>query len=161
MFKTLVWVFTRRFYSCTLYLSKILPFITDTSPIMWKLHMFLKVFLRLSLYIVIFQLLNCVQLFVTSWTVAWQSPPSMGFPKQKYWSGLPFPSPGNLPDPVIEPVDSLPLSYMGSQYMSTVLGGRSILCKFFSTDFTFHVLNSDYSYVSFPLCSPREVLFSF
>ena len=51
MFKTLVWVFTRRFYSCTLYLSKILPFITDASPIMWKLHMFLKVsFTSLFIY---------------------------------------------------------------------------------------------------------------
>ena len=90
---------------------------------------------------------NLFQLFVTPWTVARQSPRSMGFPKQKYWSGLPFPSPGDLPDPVIEPVDSLPLRYLGSQYMSTVLEGRSILCKFLSTDFTFHLLNSDYSYV--------------
>ena len=38
-----------------------------------------------------------------SWTVARQSPLSMGFPRQEYWSGLPFPSPGDLPDPGIEP----------------------------------------------------------
>ena len=37
------------------------------------------------------------------WTVAHQAPPSMGFSRQEYWSGLPFPSPGDLPDPVIEP----------------------------------------------------------
>ena len=37
--------------------------------------------------------------FVTSWTVTWQAPLSMGFSKQEYWSGLPFPSPGDLPDP--------------------------------------------------------------
>ena len=43
-----------------------------------------------------------VWLFVTPWTVAHQAPPSMGFPRQEYWSGLPFPSPGNLPDPGIE-----------------------------------------------------------
>ena len=37
-----------------------------------------------------------------NWTVAHQAPPSMGFPRQEYWSGLPFPSPGDLPDPGIE-----------------------------------------------------------
>ena len=47
--------------------------------------------------------LSCVQLFVTPWTVAYQAPPSRGFSRQEYWSGLPFPSPGNLPDPGIEP----------------------------------------------------------
>ena len=40
--------------------------------------------------------------FVNPWTVAHQAPLSMGFPKQKYWSGLPFPPPGDLPDPGIE-----------------------------------------------------------
>ena len=39
----------------------------------------------------------------TSWTVAYQAPPSMGFSRQEYWSGLPFPSSGDLPDPGIEP----------------------------------------------------------
>ena len=47
--------------------------------------------------------LSRVQLFVTPWTVAYQPPPSMGFSRQEYWSGLPFPSPGDLPDPGIEP----------------------------------------------------------
>ena len=47
--------------------------------------------------------LSCVRLFVTPWTVAYQASPSMGFPRQGYWSGLPFPSPGDLPDPGIEP----------------------------------------------------------
>ena len=37
------------------------------------------------------------------WTVAYQASPSMGFSRQEYWSGLPFPSPGDLPDPGIEP----------------------------------------------------------
>ena len=44
-----------------------------------------------------------VRLFVTPWTVACQAPPPMGFSRQEYWSGLPFPSPRNLPDPGIEP----------------------------------------------------------
>ena len=46
--------------------------------------------------------LSCVRLFATPWTVAPQAPPSMGFSRQEDWSGLPFPSPGDLPDPGIE-----------------------------------------------------------
>ena len=46
---------------------------------------------------------SCVWLFVTLWTVACQAPLSMGFSRQEYWSGLPYPAPGDLPDPVIEP----------------------------------------------------------
>ena len=47
--------------------------------------------------------LSRVQLFATPWTVAYQAPPSMGFSRQECWSGLPFPSPGDLPDPGIKP----------------------------------------------------------
>ena len=43
------------------------------------------------------------QLFATPWTVAHQAALSVGFSRQEYWSGLPFPSPGDLPDPRIEP----------------------------------------------------------
>ena len=59
------------------------------------------------------QSLSCVQLFATPWTVAHQAPLSLGFSRQEYWSGSPFPSPGDLPDPGIKPgslalhVDSL------------------------------------------------------
>ena len=49
------------------------------------------------------RVLSRVQLFVTPWTVAHQAPPSMEFSRQEYWSGLPFPSPGDLPDPGIKP----------------------------------------------------------
>ena len=42
--------------------------------------------------------------FVTPWTAALQAPLSMGFPRQEYWSGLPFPSPGDLPNPGIKPM---------------------------------------------------------
>ena len=49
------------------------------------------------------KLLSRVRLFVSPWTVAYQDSPSMGFSRQEYWSGLPFPSPGDLPDPGIEP----------------------------------------------------------
>ena len=47
--------------------------------------------------------LSSVRLFATPWTVAYQAPPSMGFSRQEYWSGLPLPSPGDLPEPGIEP----------------------------------------------------------
>ena len=49
------------------------------------------------------QFLSRVQLFATPWTVAYQASPSMEISRQEYWSGLPFPSPGDLPDPGIEP----------------------------------------------------------
>ena len=47
--------------------------------------------------------LSRVRLFVTPWTVAYQASPSMGFSREEYWSGVPFPSPGDLPEPGIEP----------------------------------------------------------
>ena len=59
--------------------------------------------------------------FVIPWTVAHQASLSMRFLRQEYWSALPFPSPGDLPDPGIEPAladrfqaDSLPLNHQGS-----------------------------------------------
>ena len=50
------------------------------------------------------QSLGCVRLLVTSWTVACQAPLPMEFSRQEYQSGLPFPSPGDSPDPGIEPI---------------------------------------------------------
>ena len=47
--------------------------------------------------------LSHVRLFATPWTVAYQDPPAMGFSRQEYWSGLPFPSPGDPPYPGIKP----------------------------------------------------------
>ena len=50
------------------------------------------------------KLLSRVRLFVTPWTVAHQAPLSLEFSRQEFWSGLPFPSPGDLPKPEIDPV---------------------------------------------------------
>ena len=67
-------------------------------------------------------MLSHVQLFATPCTVANQAPLSMEFSRQKYWSGLPFPSPGDLPDPGIEPgsptlwEDALPSGPPGKPY---------------------------------------------
>ena len=64
--------------------------------------------------VAVIQMLSCVQLLATPWTVTHQVPLSMEFSRQEYWSGYPFPSPGDLPNPGIEPglpyweADSLP-----------------------------------------------------
>ena len=62
----------------------------------WKCHF---TFLSFSLHAWVLSHLSHVQLFVTPWAVAHQAPLSMGFSRQEYWSGLPCPSPGNLPNP--------------------------------------------------------------
>ena len=73
-----------------------------------------------------------VQLFATLWTLACQAPWSMGFSIQKYWSGLLFPLPWDLPNPGIEPKspafqgDPLPLSHLGSQKCTCTAG--SLCC---------------------------------
>ena len=55
-----------------------------------------------ELFILVVKLLSRVRLFLTPWTLAQQAPPSMAFSRQEYWSGLPFPSPGDLPHPGTE-----------------------------------------------------------
>ena len=62
------------------------------------------------------QLLSCVLVFATPCTAAHQAPLSLGFSRQEYCSGLPFPSPGDLPDPGIKP-------------MSPALTGRSVIAE--------------------------------
>ena len=75
---------------------------------------------RLSWHVCILSCLSCVQLCETPCTVSYQAPLSMEFPRQEYWCGLPFPPPGDLPNPGIEP-----MSYM-SPALETKLG--FILC---------------------------------
>ena len=58
--------------------------------------------------------------FATQWAVAGQAPLFMGFPRQKYQSGLPFPSPGDLPNPEIEPVSPA----LGDVFLTTELLGK-------------------------------------
>ena len=77
-----------------------------------------------------------VSLLSTPWTVAHQVPLSLGFSRQEYWSGLPFPSPGNLSHPGIKPMsptlqaDSLPVSYQERQLKWKF---ASLLSQFFTT----------------------------
>ena len=73
---------------------------------------------------------SCVRLFATPWAVAYQASPSMGFSRQEYWSGLPFPSPGDLPHPGIEPrspaleADALTSEYLPETLMLEKTEGR-------------------------------------
>ena len=70
---------------------------------------------------------SCLTLFITLWLIAHKDPLSMGFPKQEYWNGLPFPSPEDLPNPGSESVfstwqaDFLPLSHLGRPYSFLLL----------------------------------------
>ena len=76
-------------------------------------------------------------LLATSWTAAYKAPPSMGFSRQEYWGGLPFPSPGGLPNPGIEPrspalqADTLPSEPPGkpSGHLIYVKESKNILTQ--------------------------------
>ena len=86
--------------------------------------------------------LSPVRLFANPWSVARQAPLSMGFSKQEYWSGLPCPPPGDLPDPGIKP----------RSFMSPALAGR-----FFTTGATWEALPwLCYSVILFPCASLRD-----
>ena len=69
---------------------------------------------------------HCVRLFLTLWTIAQQAALSMGFPRQEYWSGLPFPSPGDLPNPEVEPASS---AWAGKFFTTELLGEPCCLPK--------------------------------
>ena len=75
--------------------------LTNVDDILWILLWFYVLFLHESLSEKWSR--SVVSDSATPWTVAYQAPPSMGFSRQEYWSGLPFPSSGDLPDPGIEP----------------------------------------------------------
>ena len=75
-----------------------------------------------------------IRLFATPWTVAYHAPPFMGFSRQECWSGLPFPSPGDLPDPGIEPrsptlqADALPSEPPGKPPDICIIIANSLCC---------------------------------
>ena len=89
--------------------------------------------------------------FVTPWTVAHQTPLSMGFLRQEYWSGLPFPSPGDLPDPGIEPASP----ELAGGFLTTELPGKPSLVVIIS------IIHITHTYIyssseSFHLCVITE-----
>ena len=95
------------------------PYRTTGKTIALTLWIFVGKVMSL-LFNMLSRLLSCVQLYANPWTVACQAPLSMEFSRQEYWSGLPFPFPGDLLDPGIKPksptmqVYSLPLSHLRS-----------------------------------------------
>ena len=81
---------------------------------------------------------NRVRLFANPWTVVHQAPPSMGFSRQEYWNGLPFPSPGYLPDPEMEPA-SPALAGMFFTTTATWEALYALTCKKYSHDLLYCV----------------------
>ena len=103
---------------------------------------------------------------MTPWTVAYQALPSMKFSRQEYWSGLPFPSPGDLPDPWIEPrspalqADALPSEPPGKPHMlcSTAKKKKKKSLKAQQrvlNEHKIHLMNEVLS--EYQLCSERNV----
>ena len=78
-----------------------------------------------------------VRLFATPWTVACQALLSVRFPRQEYWSGLPFPSPGDLPDPGIKPTSHVYLYWQAVHVSDRIMG-----------DFFLHLLFPNFLAVS-------------
>ena len=80
-------------------------------------------YMRWLFWKIVVELLSCVWLFLIPWTVACKAPLFMEFPRQEYWSGLPFPFQGDLPDPGIKPTSPalaggfLVLSHQGIPFM--------------------------------------------
>ena len=96
------------------------PLSLPSQNIWIRFYSFIAKYLQLPFYVL--KSLSPVRLFVTPRTVAYQASPPLGFSKQEYWSGLPFPSPGDLPDPGIEPrspalqADALPSEPPGKPF---------------------------------------------
>ena len=99
---------------------------------MWERDIYMCIYIYMCVCVcvcVCVCILSCfshVQFFVTQWTVACQAPLSMGFYRQEYWSGLPFPSPGDLPNPGIEP-RSLPSPALAGGFFTTT-PRKPIIC---------------------------------
>ena len=92
-----------------------------------------------------------VRLFSTLWTVDQQAPLSMGFSRQEYWSGLPFPSPGDLPDPRIEPRSpALQADTLTSELPGKLSGHQAVL------DSGFEVWPVSFRAVKVPLSDSHE-----
>ena len=87
--------------------------------------------------------------FVTQWTVAPQIPLSMGFPREGYWSRLPFSSPGDLPDPEIEPM----FPALAGRFFTTVPPGKpleALVLIMYGTDPQLEVIPSPREYLAVP-----------
>ena len=90
----------------------------------------------MCVYVCVRAVFSHVQLFVTPWTIAYQPPPFMEFSRQEYWNGLPFPSPGDLPNLGIAPgspalqADSLPSEPPGEPTEAQPLTPSTYCCSY-------------------------------
>ena len=98
---------------------------------------------------------RCVRLSATLWTVAHHAPMSMGFSKQEYWSGLPCPPPGDLPNPAIKPTSLMPPALAGGFFTISTAWKAHYLPK--SAQIHVHWV-SDAVKPSHPLLSPSHAL---
>ena len=86
--------------------------------------LFLKIlctYMYVCIYGCVLSCFSCVRLFLTLWTIAHQAPLSMGFSRQEYWSGLPCPPSGDLPDPGNEPMSLMSPALAGGFFTTSDL----------------------------------------
>ena len=95
----------------------------------WLVLFFIVLSLNVLLRACMPRSFRCVWLFMTQWTVAHQAPLSVGFSRQEYWSGLPFPPPGNLPHPGIEPT-SLLSSTLAIEFFTLVPPAKPVISSY-------------------------------
>ena len=89
----------------------------------------------------VYESLSCVQLFATPWTVARQAPLCMGFPRQEYWIGLPFPSPVDLPGSGIKPAPPA----LADRCFTAEPAGKEALLVFYTLPFPLFIIQSNSS----------------
>ena len=120
------WTFTKHLHThslnshimtCLLRMRRI--FKKNKEPIISHRKLTLEIALITSFYFCVLSHFSCVWLCVILWTVAHQSPLSMGFSRQEHWSGLPCPPPGGLPDPGVQPASLLSAALAGGLFTTS------------------------------------------
>ena len=110
----------------------------------------------------VYVLMNCyllsrLQLFATPWTITHQNPLSMEFSRQEYWSGLPFPSPGNLSDPGIEPRSPT----FQADALSSAPPGKPLSYQQLCFQLFIKMIPEKYKYVHVQRCFPQNYYYYF
>ena len=98
------------------------------------------------------QLLSCVRLLATLWAVVHEAPLSMGFPRQEYWSGLPFLTPGDLLDPGIKPASLVFPALVGGFFTTEPPGKPSEIYNIYVISCIFFFLKSIILSTNFSVC---------
>ena len=128
------WTFTKQLHThslnshimtCLLRMRRI--FKKNKEPIISHRKLTLEIALITSFYFCVLSHFSCVWLCVILWTVAHQSPLSLGFSRQEYWSGLPCPPPGNLPNPGVDPEFRMSLALADGFFTTSAAGTLSCI----------------------------------